>query len=71
MKFEQNRVLQEFDRINNTISEFYHEINVRQGLSDSAYEILQAILILGDGCTQTEIIKYSLLNKQTVHLKLV
>lgn len=67
MKFEQNRVLQEFDRINNTISEFYHEINVRQGLSDSAYEILQAILILGDGCTQTEIIKYSLLNKQTVN----
>lgn len=38
-----------------------------QGLSDSAYAILQAILVLGNGCTQTEIYKYTLLNKQTVN----
>jgi len=67
MRFEQNKILQEFDRINNSINEFYHEITVKQGLSDSAYAILQSILILGDGCTQTEIYKYCCLNKQTVN----
>lgn len=67
MVFEQCKVLQEFDRISNSINEFYHEITLKQGLSDSAYAILQAILILGDGCTQTEIYKYCCLNKQTVN----
>lgn len=67
MKFEQNTALQEFDRINNSINEFYHEINLRQGLSDSAFDVLQAILILGDGCTQTDIYKCCVLNKQTVN----
>lgn len=67
MKFEKHPVLQEFDRFNNTIRELYHEIAVMQGLSDSAYAILQAILVLGNGCTQTEIYKYTLLNKQTVN----
>lgn len=67
MKFEKHPVLQEFDRLNNAIDEFYHEIAARQGLSDSAYAILQAVLVLGNGCTQTEIYKYTLLNKQTVN----
>lgn len=39
---------------------------MKQGLSASAYAILQARLVLGDGCTQTEICKHTLLNKQTV-----
>lgn len=67
MTFKQNEVLQEFDRINNLINEFYHEIAMKQGLSDSAYSILQAMLVLGNGCTQTEIYKYTCLNKQTVN----
>jgi len=67
MKFEKHPVLQEFDRLNNSIDEFYHEIALMQGLSDSAYAILQAVLVLGNGCTQTEIYRYTLLNKQTVN----
>ena len=67
MRFEKHPVLQEFDRLNNAIDELYHEIATMQGLSDSAYAILQAILVLGNGCTQTEIYKYTLLNKQTVN----
>lgn len=67
MTFKQNEVLQEFDRLNNLINEFYHEIAMKQGLSDSAYSILQAMLVLGNGCTQTEIYKYTCLNKQTVN----
>lgn len=67
MKFEKHPVLQEFDRLNHAIDEFYHEVCLKQGFSDSTYAILQAILVLGDGCTQTQIYKYTLLNKQTVN----
>ena len=67
MRFQKHPVLQEFDRLNNAINELYHEIAAMQGLSDSAYAILQAILVLGNGCTQTEIYKYTLMNKQTVN----
>ncbi len=67
MKFEKHPVLQEFDRLYYEIDDFYHEIALKQGFSDSAYAILQAILVLGDGCTQTQIYKYTLLNKQTVN----
>ena len=52
MPFKKHPVLQEFDRLSNSIFEFYHEIAMRQGLSDSAYAILQSILVLGNGCTQ-------------------
>ena len=66
MRFEKQPALQEFDCLNNAIDELYHEICVLQGLFDSANAILQAILALGNGCTQTEIYKYTLLNKQLV-----
>lgn len=59
--------MREFNRIDNSINEFYHEISLKQGLSDSAFDILQAILVLGNGCTQTDIYKYCVLNKQTVN----
>lgn len=67
MKFKQNEVLHKFDRLGRLIDELYHEIAMKQGLSDSAYSILQSILVLGNGCTQTEIYKYTCLNKQTVN----
>ena len=67
MRFEKHPVLQEFDRLISAIDELNHEICLMQDLSESAYAILQAILVLGNGCTQTEIYKYTLLNKQTVN----
>ncbi|MFR1493246.1 MAG: MarR family transcriptional regulator [Eubacterium ventriosum] len=37
------------------------------GLSDSAFDILYSIVDLGDGCSQSDICKYSCLSKQTVN----
>ena len=67
MQFTQNKTLQEFDRLNRLVNELYHEIAVKQGISDSAYSILQAMLILGNGNTRTDICKYTCLNTQTVN----
>lgn len=62
-----NEFVREFDLINTEINELYHEIATKQGLSDSAYSVLQAINALGEGCTQTDVYKYCGLNKQTVN----
>ena len=67
LEFRQNKTLQEFDRLNRQIDELYHEIAAKRGLSDSAYGILQAMLVLGEGCTQTAVCRYACLNKQTVN----
>lgn len=67
MQFKQNEFLQQFTCVSDRIDDFYHEIAQKQGLSDSAYAILQAMLVLGNGCTQAEICRYSYLNKQTVN----
>lgn len=67
MKFEKHPILKEFSHLSYSIDELYHKIALKHGLSDSAYSILEAVLILGNGCTQTEIYKYTLLNKQTVN----
>ena len=67
MEFKQNETLQEFDRLNRQVDGLYHEIAAARALSDSAYSILQAMLVLGEGCTQTEVCQYACLNKQTVN----
>ena len=48
-------------------SESYHEATLKIGLSDSAFNILYSIVDLGDGCSQSDICKYSCLSKQTVN----
>ena len=67
MEFKQNETLRQFEQMNRMIDDFYHEIAVSLCISDSAYDILRALLLLGDGCTQTDIYRYSCLNKQTVN----
>lgn len=67
MNFEKHPILKEFSHLSYSIDELYHKIAMKHGLSDSAYSILEAVLILGSGCTQTEIYRYTLLNKQTVN----
>ena len=57
----------EYNLLCNEIASFYHMVALDQGLSDSGYEILKGIFILGEGCSQTDIYKNSYLNKQTVN----
>ena len=64
---ETNPFLQKFNQLNRKIEEFYHEIALRQGISDSTFWILYSLLELGDGCLQRDICMLSHLNKQTVN----
>jgi DNA-binding MarR family transcriptional regulator len=67
MEYHEGKKLGRFNALMNEFEAFYHEIAVKCGLSDSGYEIMRAIMLLGEGCTQTNIYKNSYLNKQTVN----
>ena len=61
------RLFQEYLQLQHQIDEFYHELAVRQKLSDSALLVLWTLLELGEGCTQKDICRQFFLSKQTVH----
>ena len=42
----------ELNRLNKAISEFYHDLCVQLGISESVFDIFYAISALGDGCCQ-------------------
>ena len=59
--------LKEFNRIYKKTNEIYHDIPLRLGLSDSAFDILYSISELGDGCLQKDICNATCIPKQTIH----
>lgn len=61
------QLFQEYIRLQHQIDEFYHELAVRQKLSDSALLVLWTLVDLGEGCTQRDICLQFSLTKQTVH----
>lgn len=57
----------EFNRLTKAVSELYHDISIRIGISDSVFDIFYAITALGDGCCQKDICDYAFTSKQTIH----
>lgn len=67
MTYNIDKRIEEIDIICNKIDMLYHQISIKQGLSDSTFMILRAILVLGEGCTQTNIYQSVCINKQTIN----
>ena len=67
MKSELPQALQEFNRIYKEMNELYHEIARNLQLSDSAFDVLYALYVSGDGCLQRDVCAMSATSKQTVH----
>ena len=61
------KLFQDYIRLQHRIDEHYHELAVRQKLSDSALLVLWTLVDLGEGCTQRDICLQFSLTKQTVH----
>mgnify|MGYP001029498125 FL=1 len=57
----------EINRLNKAFTEFYHDLCVQNGISDSVFDIFYAIAALGDGCCQRDICDYAFTSKQTIH----
>ena len=57
----------EYNNLYRLGNELYHNVAVKMGLSDSAFDILYALDGLGDGCLQKDVCTASGLSKQTVN----
>lgn len=55
MTLENDSYTREIDRFWRETEAIYHEVAVRLGMSDSSFDILYAIVRLGEGCTQKDI----------------
>ena len=60
MHMGQGPGIREFNRLYKELDDLYHNLALRQGLSDSASIILYALYLLGDGCLQRDICDLSL-----------
>ncbi|MBQ2681600.1 MAG: winged helix-turn-helix transcriptional regulator [Eggerthellaceae bacterium] len=67
MTLENDSYTREIDRFWRETEAIYHEVAVRLGMSDSSFDILYAIVRLGEGCTQKDISHEVLLGKQTLN----
>lgn len=67
MSYTIDKRIEQVDILYNKIESLYHQIAIKQGLSDSAFMILRAILVLGEGITQTNIFQNICVNKQTIN----
>jgi DNA-binding MarR family transcriptional regulator len=63
----QSQQLREYNRLFKEMDDLYHELALRAGLSDSAFDILYTLCITGDGCLQKDICTFSFLSKQTIN----
>lgn len=67
MNQQPGKELEMFNFLYKEMDDMYHDIAVRLGLSDSAFNILYTICILGDGCLQKDICNATYISKQTVN----
>lgn len=59
--------LQKYNRQYREFDEFYHNIAVESGLSESAFWILYTLCEQGEGCLQRDICDAACVSKQTIH----
>lgn len=67
MKMIQGSSLKKFNDLYHEMDQFYHNIALQSGLSDSAFWIFYTICEHGDGCLQRDISNLACASKQTVH----
>ncbi|MCI9468187.1 MAG: winged helix-turn-helix transcriptional regulator [Oscillospiraceae bacterium] len=67
MAHELSEALQDFNHNFKALTDVYHTIAKKLSLSDSEFDVLYALYILGEGCTQKAICDYAWVSKQTIH----
>lgn len=67
MKNDNEIKLKEFNDIYRQISDIYHDIANKLGLSDSAFTVFYTIYEMGGSCLQKDICELFYMSKQTVH----
>ena len=67
MKAAQGYELKEFNCLYKELDDLYHELALKNEMSDSAFFILYTIIELGDGCLQKDIAERNHISRQTIN----
>lgn len=70
MNYQERPELKEFNRLFKEMMDLYYEVSMRSGISGSAYDILYAMVSMGDGCLQKDIADYYHMSRTTVNSSL-
>lgn len=70
MNYQEKPELKEFNRLFKELMDLYYEVGVKSGLSESAYDILYALISMEDGCSQKEIADYYHTSRTTINSSL-
>ncbi len=65
--FHQVKELREYIALYHEIDNFFHEIALKIGISDSAFFVFYTLLEIGEGCLQKDICEVNMISKQTIH----
>lgn len=66
MEYSEKDMAGKLNSVYRELNDFYHDIALKLGISDSAFSIFYVLFRIGDGCLQRDICKQSYINKQTI-----
>ncbi len=67
MEYKESPELKEINRLIKELMDLYYEISLKSGLSDSAFDILYALVSMGSGCMQKDIADYYHVSRTTIN----
>lgn len=70
MKYVETPELKELNQLIKELMDLYYETALKSGLSDSAFDILYAMVSMGNGCQQKDIADYYHMSRTTINSSL-
>lgn len=67
MDYTETLELKELNRLIKELMDLYYETSLKSGLSDSTFDILYAMVSMGNGCLQKEIADYYHMSRTTIN----
>ncbi len=67
MEYKESPELKEINRLIKELMDLYYEVSLKSGLSESAFDILYALVSMGSGCMQKDIADYYHVSRTTIN----
>ena len=67
MEYKESPELKEINRLIKELMDLYYEVSLKSSLSESAFDILYALVSMGSGCMQKDIADYYHVSRTTIN----
>ena len=67
MEYKESHELKEINRLIKELMDLYYEVSLKSSLSESAFDILYALVSMGSGCMQKDIADYYHVSRTTIN----